>query len=428
MVILFANERCGYFGGVEQNVAETAAGLRARGHGCHLAYGTQAGQDPEGYGALFERCFRCSALAPEPSGGTGPDFEEILEQVMPDLVYFHKVPRLPPFGGGLARVRTVRMVHDHDLCCPRRHKYLIVSGRACSYRAGWRCWMDGAFLERKRGGGLGMVSIGERIGEMRRNHRLDALLVGSQFMQEELLQNGFPPEKIFILPPVVQNALQRQSPVTEESRVLYVGQLVRGKGVDLLLRALSKVTCDFAATVVGIGNAQDRLQTLCRRLGLADRVQFVGWVDHEALGEFYLRAKVVAVPSRWPEPFGMVGLEAMGHGRPVVGFRVGGIPDWLEHGTTGLLVPEQDTASLAGALERVLTDTAFARTLGENARARVGERYSFGRYLDLLEARLSGLPPSASAGGGSRSWTAPADLRQVPRCEVGRAPSESGKG
>lgn len=349
---------------------------------------------------------------------------------MPDLVYFHKVSRLPSFGGGLARVRTVRMVHDHDLCCPRRHKYLMVNGRVCSYRAGWRCWLDGAFLERQRGGGLGLVSIGERIGELRRNHRLDALLVGSQFMQEELLQNGFPPEKISILPPVVQNTLQRQSPVPEAPRVLYVGQLVRGKGVDLLLRALRRVSCDFSATIVGTGNAQDRLQALCRRLGLADRVQFAGWVDHQALREFYHRAKVVAVPSRWPEPFGMVGLEAMGYGRPVVGFRVGGIPDWLEHGTTGLLAPEQDTASLAGALERVLTDTAFARALGENACARVGERYSFGRYLDLLEARLSGQPPAAAGcghGGDGRNWTASADLPQRPHPEVGRASSESGK-
>jgi glycosyltransferase involved in cell wall biosynthesis len=353
-----------------------------------------------------------------------------MEQVRPDAVYFHKVPRLPSPGGALGRVRAVRMVHDHDLCCPRRHKYLRGSQRVCRYSAGWRCWLDGAFLERQGGGGLGWVSIGERLGEMRRNRGLDALLVGSRFMREELLQNGFPRGKVFVLPPITPAAPRPPSPVPEAPEVLYVGQLVRGKGVDLLLRALQRLSCDFAATIVGTGNAQDGLKALCRRLGLARRVRFAGWVDHQALGEFYLRAKVVAVPSRWPEPFGMVGLEAMGHGRPVVGFAVGGIPDWLEHGTTGLLVPERDIASLAGAIERVLSDTAFARTLGENARTHARERYSFSRYLDLVETLLSG-PPAAAAdpgqGGDHWKWTALADSWQVLRPEIGPAPNGVGK-
>ena len=85
----------------------------------------------------------------------------------------------------------------------------------------------------------------------------------------------------------------------------------------------------------------------------------------------------------------MIGLEAMRHGRPVVAFDVGGIPDWLGHGSTGLLVPEQDIQTFADALERVLTDTEYAATLGRNGYERVVSRYSFDDYLDQLEAHLS---------------------------------------
>jgi len=125
-------------------------------------------------------------------------------------------------------------------------------------------------------------------------------------------------------------------------------------------------------------------------LGLERKVKFLDWVDHEKIGEHYATSTVVAVPSRWPEPFGMVGLEAMQHGRPVVAFDVGGISDWLEHEETGLLVPEQDVAGFARALERILTKDEFAVRLGENAYERVRERFSFERYLDQLEKHLAG--------------------------------------
>jgi glycosyltransferase involved in cell wall biosynthesis len=107
------------------------------------------------------------------------------------------------------------------------------------------------------------------------------------------------------------------------------------------------------------------------------------------LDDYYARAAVTAVPSRWPEPFGMVGIEAMARGRPVVAFAVGGIPDWLEHGVTGLLAPEADTTALAQNLEHLLADPELAATLGANAATRVRERYRPDACLDQLTAVLS---------------------------------------
>ena len=96
------------------------------------------------------------------------------------------------------------------------------------------------------------------------------------------------------------------------------------------------------------------------------------------------------MPSRWAEPFGFIGIEAMHHGRPVVAFAVGGIPDWLEPDVTGLLVPEQDVPALARAIERLLTDDALASTLGRNAYRRARERFSFDPYITDMEAHLRG--------------------------------------
>ena len=225
---------------------------------------------------------------------------------------------------------------------------------------------------------------------MRRNYHLDALLVGSRFMRDELLQNGFPGEKVHILLPVIRMENQTPSPVPDDLKILYVGQLIRGKGVDLLLQSFKRLTCDFRATIVGTGNAEPKLKALCNELGLDSRVDFPGWVRNEDLGHFYSKAKVVAVPSRWPEPFGMIGLEAMHHGRPVVAFDVGGIPDWLEHMKTGILVPEQDVDALARAIEKILSENQLAATLGANGFRRVRDNYSFDGYLDRLEGYLKG--------------------------------------
>ena len=380
MRILFVHERIGFRGGAERNLFEAAAALRERGHVCALAWSGEEGREAARFGEAFDACFEFdddAALA------------AFAEDFRPDTAYVHILPSLPE---AIPARRVVRMVHDHDLCCPRRHKYYAWTGRVCHRPAGPCCWLDAAFLARDRSRRFGVrwVDLHEHARERARNRTLDALLVGSRFMREELVMNGFAPERVHVLPPVVRMDGARATPVPRERRVLFVGQLIRGKGVDLLLRALARLSCDFEATIVGTGNAGTRLQVLARRLGLADRVSFVGWVEHEAVGACYAAARVAVVPSRWPEPFGMVGLEAMRHGRPVAAFAVGGIPDWLEHGRTGLLAPEQNVPALADALERLLTDDALAARMGGAAAERARSAYDFGDYVRRLERHLSG--------------------------------------
>ena len=84
----------------------------------------------------------------------------------------------------------------------------------------------------------------------------------------------------------------------------------------------------------------------------------------------------------------MIGLEAMNFSRAVVAFDVGGIPDWLEHDFNGLLIPEQDTAGLKSAIERLLNNPALTRKMGENGKKQVLEKFSFNHYIDRLDELL----------------------------------------
>ncbi len=388
MKILFTNNLRGYYGGVEQVILNYTRGLTRRGHECYFAYGID-GRDPEDFSKPFLDTYQCSEFC---ESDAGQPFDDILAAVKPDVVFFHKVSHLPKGLEHNQTVRKVRMVHDHDLWCPKGTGYFTRNRMTCHVAAGWRCYLDGAFLERSEGGLFPVkpTSIQAKIREMRRNHLFDATLVVSTYLEDQLVINGFPPERVHICNPILEHDDPNPEPVPEEPNVVYIGSLIRGKGVDLLLRALHRVKCPFHLDIVGTGKEEAALRALSSELDLEDKITFVGWVDHEDVPNYYRKSKVMAIPSCWPEPFTLVGQESMRHGRPVVAFDVGGNSNWCDHDHTGFIIPEQDIAGYAAALERLLTDTELAQKMGANGTARVTERFSFEKYLDKVEGHLKG--------------------------------------
>lgn len=388
MRVLFANNLRGYYGGVEQVVEDYARGLTRRGHECFLAYGKDE-RDSDGYGKSFVETYACTQFG---CGAKGCSFSEIVETVAPDVVFVHKVTQLPPGLEDNTVFRKVLMVHDHDLWCPKGTGYYTLNRRTCDVAAGLACYLDGAFLERSESGpfSVKLRSISASLRQMRRNHHFDTILVLSEYLKRKLIVNGFPRERIRINSPVVDHGEPEPRPLPKAPKVLFVGSLIRGKGVDLLLRALARLECPFQLDIVGKGKSEFELRALASKLHLDDRINFVGWVPHHDLPRYYDEARVVAVPSCWPEPFGLTGQEAMRYARPVVAFNVGGIPDWCDDGVTGFTVPEQDVTAFAKALERLLTDFELAQEMGRNGLLKVETQFSFEANLDKLEHYLLG--------------------------------------
>jgi len=170
--------------------------------------------------------------------------------------------------------------------------------------------------------------------------------------------------------------------------MLFVGQVIRGKGLDLLLAAAARLEGEWRLDVVGDGRQLGESRDLAQRLGIQDRVHFAGWVPHRELGEWYRRASFTVVPSRWPEPFGMIGLESMSLGRPVVAFDSGGIRDWLSHEVSGLLVRHGDLQALTDALQRAISSPALVRQLGVEAARHCHRRFGHRAYLDQMQSAL----------------------------------------
>ena len=390
MRILLLNSKAGFFGGVEQHVFDIAAGLTEAGHSCHLGFGEWTGRSDE----VWRQRFPCHPVG-ELGAGSGRCLRNLVDHLAPDVVYGHKVESIFENVAELgARVKRLAMVHDHDLTCPRRHKYFAWTGRVCHRPMSALCLLDGAWLKRSANGRISFESLAPKLRRLRAARRLDQLVVASRFMRRQLVNNGCEPQRIELLAPVPRRSAREEATAdaggpTRGSEILFVGQLIRGKGCDLLLRALTKTATVLPVRILGDGNARQQLEALAGRLGISERVRFSGWVDNARLGDFYRRSRLVVMPGRWPEPFGLVGLEAMACGRPVVAFDVGGVRDWLEPDRTGLLVAEQDVDSLASAIDRLCTDDALAERLGRAARRSYHRRFLFQPYIQRLEGVLA---------------------------------------
>jgi phosphatidylinositol alpha-1,6-mannosyltransferase len=176
----------------------------------------------------------------------------------------------------------------------------------------------------------------------------------------------------------------------EDSRIiLTVGRwnpADRYKGADTLISAvpnLLRVAPDACLVLVGEGQDRPRLEELAQATGVADQTRFLYGLSQEELFACYAHCDVFALPSRG-EGFGLVFLEAMAHGKPVIGGAHGGTPDVVEDGVTGLLVPHGDVTQLARAIESLLTDPARAIKMGERGRERIRAMYTFERFRSRL--------------------------------------------
>ncbi len=156
-------------------------------------------------------------------------------------------------------------------------------------------------------------------------------------------------------------------------------------GLDLLIRALASMPGAWRLALLGDGSARGDLETLARDLGVADRVVWPGRLEPADVRRWLDAAHVACFPSR-RESFSVATLEASARGRPVVAARVGGLPEVVEDGVTGLLVPPENVQALRDALSALAGDPARRVAMGEAGRRWLASRYRWEQSLEAMEA------------------------------------------
>jgi glycosyltransferase involved in cell wall biosynthesis len=171
----------------------------------------------------------------------------------------------------------------------------------------------------------------------------------------------------------------------EQPVLLCLGRVVEDKGFDVAVEAFARLPRRFSEArlvIAGDGPARPALEQQAARLGVAQRVQFAGWIAPEQVPALINTATLILMPSRWREAFGKVAVEGGQMARPVIAARVGGLPEIVLHGQTGLLFDREDSQGLAEAIAYLLDQPALAERLGRAAREWVQAAFGWAGYLD----------------------------------------------
>ena len=214
----------------------------------------------------------------------------------------------------------------------------------------------------------------------------------SRTTKRDITVLGIPSHKVSIVP----NGIDRPPsvPVTRDTQrlhLLFVGCLGQRKGLEYLITAMRQLREERVVLHI-VGSAEDEtyfryLQNLVRQWALENEVAFHGMVTQEALWRFYAEADIFVFPSLW-EGFGIVLLEAMAFGLPVVATRAGAIPELVDDGENGLLVLPADSDALAAAIARLIEDPSLRERLGRNGRARYEENLTWEQVGETFAAVL----------------------------------------
>jgi len=280
---------------------------------------------------------------------------------------------------------AIKSLHVYDFC-PSGNKFHHALGKPCQHPTSLLCMARMGYKRCHLSKRPSVIRWHYRrcVEANRNNVHYRKLIVGSEYVKQQAMASGYSASQLEVLPYFTELPVLSSVANECENTILFVGRVVREKGLDYLLSALSLVQTFWHLVVDGDGPDLDRAKQRARRLGLNSRTEFVGWARKEQHLRLYQEASVVVVPSVWPEPFGMVGIEAMSYGKPVVAFNVGGIPDWLKEGETGFLVKPYDVKDMAEKIGYLLEHPDIAHQMGMKGRTRVEREFNPETHITRL--------------------------------------------
>lgn len=283
-------------------------------------------------------------------------------------------------------IPIVQTLHDYKLICPAY--LLITEGEICERCRGGRYYetvRHRCLLGSRAASAVGMIEAYLH-GWIRSYDKVRLFICPSRFLLEKLVSFGIERDRLVDLPYFLPVERYVPSPATDGYYV-YAGRLSREKGLPTLLDAHARLPRGGRPALRILGDGPIRAALEAKRESLAlDDVTFEGHQQPERLHEIVARARFVAVPSEWYENYPYAILEAFALGRPVLGTRIGGIPELVRDGETGITAPAFDPDGLAAGLSALHSDPAKADAMGKAARSWVGSSLAPAQHLERLMA------------------------------------------
>jgi glycosyltransferase involved in cell wall biosynthesis len=399
MRIAVACHNAAHIGGVETYLDAVVPALVGRGH--------QVGVWFESGTPVESRIARLKVSTSWAAEHHGDCAISLLRAWTPDLLFVHGV-QSPALEARLLDIAPgVFFAHSYyGTCISGSKMHAAPSSVPCTRRFGPAC--IGLFYPRRCGGWSPLTMLrqyGVQSDRLKLLARYRHIVIASEHMAAEYARHGLA-AKTHVVPLPATNAGTVAARTADPAvwRLLYLGRLERTKGADIALEASARAAGVLERPVIlriaGAGSLErtlrQRAQELTARFPRLT-VQFPGWLDSLRRAEVFDASDLLLIPSRWPEPFGLVGLEAGLHGVPCVAFDVGGIREWLQSDTNGWLVEPgtRGVARFASAIADALNDPVRLEGLRRRATAAAREATIDGhvrRLEPVLAAAAASFP------------------------------------
>ena len=365
-------------GGADKHAVELAGRLRARGHAVRFL-STSSGSNAEHDGEFVpllgsdfwqgtpplarSRAVAAGALWNRRAAAA---MERLIADLAPDVVHLHDIyPQLSVAPAVVAAKRGVPIVQT-------LHNYELISANPTDDSGGWLDRSDAPASVRALRAALNVTR------KLLHVPRVTLWVAVSRYVAEVYSRHGIEAE---VLPNFIAEPPAAPSAGFEDrAGILFMGRLTEEKGaLDTI--GLARRLPGIAVTIVGRGPLERRIARAAHELPNLD---FPGFLDEQALAARLGSARLVAVPSRWQEPAGLVALEAMAHGTPVVAYATGGLAEYVRDAAAGRVVEPREEA-LANASRELYEDRKAWEEAAANGRTAVAGRHSPDRYAELLE-------------------------------------------
>jgi glycosyltransferase involved in cell wall biosynthesis len=368
MRILIANDVLTGAGGVETYLSTLVPELQAQGHVVGVLH-ERAATEPGPQRIVREGVWRAGIQ----DEGADAAFARVRD-FAPDVCFSHNMRTLEVDERLLRDWPVVKMMHGHFGTCVSGHKaFAFPRIVPCGRTFGPGCLVH--YLPRRCGRASPVAMMRDYAwGKLQRDlfPRYRTIVVASRYMRDQFLHAGVPPAHVRAIPlfaPTIENPVSASRPRPID--VLFLGRLTNLKGPDAVIDAAARAGRQLGrrlnVMMAGEGPERDYI----RDLAVTSRVNatFPGWVGPTERDRLLRESAVLAIPSRWPEPFGLVGLEAAAFGTPAVAFDTGGIHDWLTDDENGRLIdPATDSDGMGDAIAEILRDPALHCRLATGAR------------------------------------------------------------
>jgi glycosyltransferase involved in cell wall biosynthesis len=386
MRILVANDGVSDVGGVQAYLDAVIAALEARGHSIAIAYCTDSGSaEASGVSRRLQRFHLAGARLRETL--------DALREWAPDVCYSHNMADLAIDRDLQGIAPVVKFMHGYfGTCVGGQKMHAFPRPVVCDRIFGPSC--AALYLPRRCGRFSPTVLLEQwrwAVAQRSLFETYAAIVVASEHMRREYVRTGCDAARVHVNPLFPTHALDvGVSPGPPDPHVVFLGRMTKLKGGDLLIRAVrhaaARMNRPVQLTMAGEGPQRQEWEALATRLGVP--CAFTGWVGGDQRRTLLRGASVVALPSLWPEPFGLVGLEAGALGVPAIAVDAGGVRQWLRDGVNGVAVREPASErSFGDALASLLGDRGTLAALRDGA-YRVAQEMTLAAHVDRLEPIL----------------------------------------